>query len=183
MESSVAHRCVALLRGINVGKAKRIAMAELRALIEKLGYQDVKTLLNSGNVVFTIPGSTRGDVTQKLEKAIADKLGVESRVTVVPGTEWQAIIQGNPFNKVADDHSKYLAGLLREPSDLAKLKHLVKEDWGRDAMALGKRVVYLWCANGILESKMLVAVSRLLKDSITTRNWATMVKLQAMLET
>jgi uncharacterized protein (DUF1697 family) len=52
---------VALLRGINVGKAKRVAMADLRALLEELGYADVRTLLNSGNVVFTAPRAAKGD--------------------------------------------------------------------------------------------------------------------------
>src|SRR6185503_15578041 len=69
-----AVRYVALLRGVNVGKAKRIAMADLRALFEELGYQDVKTLLNSGNVVFTRPASSKADPAARLEKAIASEL-------------------------------------------------------------------------------------------------------------
>ena len=77
-------RMVALLRGINVGKAKRIAMAELRAVVEGLGYGDVKTLLNSGNVVFNTPDPDPIKTADQIETAIARVLGVASRVTVDP---------------------------------------------------------------------------------------------------
>jgi len=62
---------VALIRGINVGKAKRVAMADLRALLEKLGYGDVRTLLNSGNIVYTVPAKLRGDSAARIQKACA----------------------------------------------------------------------------------------------------------------
>ena len=67
-------RHVALLRGINVGRAKRVAMAELRALIEGLGYGDVRTLLNSGNVVFSASAATAGNAASRIEEALAKKL-------------------------------------------------------------------------------------------------------------
>jgi uncharacterized protein (DUF1697 family) len=66
---------VALLRGINVGKAKRVGMADLRALVEGLGYRDVRTLLNSGNVVFAVPKSARGEPAARIETAIARSSG------------------------------------------------------------------------------------------------------------
>ncbi|MFT3880552.1 MAG: DUF1697 domain-containing protein [Gemmatales bacterium] len=176
-------RCVALLRGINVGKAKRVAMADLRALFEKLGYSDVKTLLNSGNVVFTSSGSATGNHALQIEKSIASKLGVEARVIVVTADELNQMVQTNPLKKVADNPSRYLVAILNDPDDMIKVKPLLKEDWGTDALAHGKRAVYLWCASGILESKLLVAFSKALKDGMTTRNWATILKLQAMMET
>lgn len=178
----MADRFVALLRGINVGKAKRIAMADLKALVKKLGFQDVATLLNSGNVVFTMPPGVKGDVAQRLEKGIANKLGVVSRVTAISGEELKNIIREDPFKKDAASHSRYLVGVVSNPDDLAKIKHLVKEKWSPEAMALGERAVYLWCASGILESKMLMAISKLLKDGFTSRNWATLLKLQAMVD-
>ncbi|HSB56165.1 MAG TPA: DUF1697 domain-containing protein, partial [Gemmatimonadales bacterium] len=75
----MAERCVALLRGINVGRAKRIAMADLRTVFERLGYGEVRTLLNSGNVVFTAP-RVSASLAPKLREAIREKLKVDSRV-------------------------------------------------------------------------------------------------------
>src|SRR5262245_51187046 len=105
---------IALIRGINVGKAKRVSMAELKALVEKLGHGDVKTLLNSGNVVFT----SRTDpsaAAAKIEKALAQVTGVEARVTVLTGDELSAAVKGNPLLKVADDHSRLLVAVLNDP--------------------------------------------------------------------
>jgi uncharacterized protein (DUF1697 family) len=70
---------VALLRGINVGKAKRIAMGDLRAIVEKLGYGDVRTLLNSGNVVFSVPAKLRGDPGPRIEEAVRKRTGILDR--------------------------------------------------------------------------------------------------------
>ena len=87
---------VALLRGINVGKAKRVAMAQLRALCESLGYGHVQTLLNSGNIVFS---AARADprAAARIEKEIAARLGVESRVLVITAGELDAIMAENPL--------------------------------------------------------------------------------------
>ena len=86
-ETSRSVRYVALLRGVNVVGARRVAMDDLRALFEKLGFSDVRTLLNSGNVVFTVTKRNTGDQADRIERAIADRLGVTTRVTVLLGRE------------------------------------------------------------------------------------------------
>src|SRR5215471_18045832 len=96
-----ASRQVALLRGINVGKAKRIAMGDLRTLVEDLGFRDVRTLLNSGNVVYTSLRLAPAAAAARIESAIAKTLGVPSKVTVVDGAELAEIVAGNPFDSVA----------------------------------------------------------------------------------
>lgn len=80
-------RAVALLRGINVGRAKRIAMADLRALMAELGFDDVRTLLNSGNIVFTDPKGKPAQASGRIERAIADQLGVSTQVLVITADE------------------------------------------------------------------------------------------------
>ena len=80
-------RYVALLRGINVGKAKRVAMADLRAALESLGYTDVATLLNSGNAVFTAPPAAAGRAAADIQAAVLARTGVSSRVTVLDAEE------------------------------------------------------------------------------------------------
>ena len=171
---------IALLRGINVGRAKRIAMADLRALVEGLGYGDVRTLLNSGNIVFTVPGTAKGDVASRIEKAIETQLGVSCRVTVITAAELAAIVEENPLLEIADDPSRLLIAVLNDKSDRTRLEPLLKQDWTPDALALGQRVAYMWCTGGLLESRLADAVGRLLRDAVTTRNWATILKLQAL---
>lgn len=176
----MANRYVALLRGINVGKAKRVAMADLRSLLEKLGYTEVKTLLNSGNVVFTSLKDNSTDAADRIEKGLEQKLGVTARVMVISSSELAVVIKENSLVKVMDDPSRLLVGIVYDAKDLALLKPLQKQDWNDEAMAVGKRAAYIWCANGILMSKLLVVFSKIMKDGITTRNWATMLKLQGM---
>lgn len=173
---------VALLRGINVGRAKRVAMADLRALVEGLGYGNVRTLLNSGNVVFTVPGSAKGDIASRIEKAIATQLGVSSRVTVITAAELAVIVEENPLLDIAHDPSRLLVAVLNDKTDRARLEPLLKEDWAPDALALGQRVAYMWCAGGLLESPLADRVGRVLRDAVTTRNWATILKLQALIK-
>jgi uncharacterized protein (DUF1697 family) len=171
---------VALLRGINVGRAKRVAMADLRALVGRLGYREVKTLLNSGNVVFVVPGSSRGEPGPRIEKAITAELGVRSRVTVLTVRELEAAVAENPLLARARDPSRLLVVVLTDPADRARLVPLTREDWGPEALAIGTRVAYLWCAEGILKSRVAEAVGRVLGDAATARNWATMTRLLAV---
>lgn len=174
-------KAVALLRGINVGKAKRVAMADLRALVEALGYRDVRTLLNSGNVVFGLPAKGGGDPARRIEEALTAKLGVSARVLVVSGKALSAAVEGDPFEGVATDPSRYLVTFVSDPALLAKLEPLAARDWSPDALRLGEGVVYTWSVKGILESEVVKAMNKVLGDGATSRNWATVLKLHSML--
>ena len=172
---------VALLRGINVGKAKRIAMADLRTAMTALGYTDVRTLLNSGNVVFTATGAAKGDHGPRIERAVATKLGVSARVVVLTAREFAAIVKANPLATPARHESRLMAAVLADAKDRTLLAPLAAQRWTPDALALGPRVAYVWCAGGILNSRVYTALSRALKDGVTARNWATMQKIAALL--
>jgi uncharacterized protein (DUF1697 family) len=176
----VTGRKVALFRGINVGRAKRVAMADLRELFADLGYRDVRTLLNSGNVVFTDPGSTGGDAAARIEAAMAPRLGFSARVTVLTAAELATVIGEDPQTGVASDPTRHLVFVLRDPADRARLAPLTAEDWSPEALAVGARAAYLWCPEGILESRAVEALNRALGDGVTSRNWATMIKLAAL---
>ena len=178
----MAGRLVALLRGINVGRAKCVAMADLRALVEGLGYKDVRTLLNSGNVVFTAPRGAPRDAAARIEKALATGLGVSSRVTVVTAAEVATAVAECPLLEVADDPSRLLVAFLRDPADRPKVEPLLKQDWAPEARAVGARVASLWGPAGLLDGRLAEAVGRALGDAVTTRNWATVRKLQALTE-
>ena len=181
-EKSKGSWYVALLRGINVGTAKRISMADLRSLVEGLGYEQVRTLLNSGNVVFTANVASPDAAAAQIEKAIAKKAGFSSRVTVISGADIATIIKENPLLDIADNPSRLLISILTNPTDISKLKPLTKQDWGKESLALGKRAAYQWCPDGILDSELAKSVGRTLGDAVTGRNWATITKLQAMID-
>jgi uncharacterized protein (DUF1697 family) len=176
-------RYVALFRGINVGKAKRIAMADLRTLLGKLGYTDVKTLLNSGNAVFTADSAPNRELARTIRDAVHKKLGVDAHVIVKSAVDIAAVVKGNVLAKVATDPSRLLVAMTEDAKALAAVKALAKQPWGAERIHVGKDAGYLWCANGILESKAAVALLGGLKDLGTTRNWATLRKIQALMET
>lgn len=177
-QSPILH--VALLRGINVGKAKRIAMADLRDLCEGLGYRDVKTLLNSGNLVFSSPRAD-AKAAAKIEKEILRELGVSSRVLVITGAELDEIVTENPFDEGEANPSRFLVTVFGSTVDRAKLRELARQDWGADKVAIGSRAAYVWCARGLLDSEPAAALGKLLGENGTSRNWATMRKLQALM--
>lgn len=179
--ATVLERRAALLRGINVGTAKRIAMADLREIFVDLGYHDVRTLLNSGNVAFS-GASARADAeARRIEEAIARQLCVTTRVTILSAKEVAAAVDGNPLGHVADNPSRLLLWVLEDDKMAARLQPLFTGRWEPDALALGGRVAYFWCANGISKSQLLEAAGRVLRDAGTARNFATMSKLKALM--
>jgi uncharacterized protein (DUF1697 family) len=171
---------VALLRGINVGRAKRVAMADLRSLVESLGYGNARTLLNSGNVVFTAPCGAESEAGSRIEKAMTAQLGVSAKVIVLTAPELDAIVEGNSLLEIANDHSRFLVAVLNDRADRKRLEPLLKEDWTPDALAVGERAAYLWCSEGILTSRLADTLGRALRDAVTTRNWATILKIHAL---
>lgn len=176
----MAGRMVALLRGINVGRAKRVAMADLRALVEELGHREVRTLLNSGNVVFTAKGGRPAEAAAGIEKEMAKRLGVSARVVGLSAAELAAVVAENPLTEIATDPSRLMVAFLFESADRKRLEPLVRQDWAPESLAVGSRAAYVWTPEGILASRLFEAVGRALKDGVTTRNWATVEKLHAL---
>ena len=177
----MASTYVALLRGINVGKAKRVAMADLRAVIESLGYTNARTLLNSGNAVFDSPRALRRNAAEELRLALLKKTGVSSRFTLRSSGDLGAMVKANPLLDAATDHTRLFAAFVTDQADMAKVKPLAKQVWKPEAIAIGPDVVYIWCPNGLLESKATLAVGKALGDGVTVRNWATVLKLAGMI--
>ena len=172
---------VALIRGINVGHARRVSMADLRALVEDLGYGHVRTLLNSGNVLFAAPGTAPSDAAARIEQSLGARLGVSARVTALTTAELAAAVAVNPLLEVADDPSRLMVAVLANPADRMRLERFLAQDWAPEALALGARVVaYLWCPQGVIASRLWEAVGHVLGDAVTTRNWATVTKLHAL---
>ena len=175
-------RFVALFRGINVGKAKRIAMADLRALLIDMGYTDVQTLLNSGNATFHSPSSSAAKHATRIRVAVAQVLGVDALVIVKAAKDIADVVSCNPFAEQLLDPSRVLVALTSDNSALQKLAPLADDEWGNESLHIRPHAAYIWCADGILQSKVAVVLLKALGDIGTTRNWATVEKIHALLQ-
>jgi len=175
-------RFVALLRGINVGTAKRLAMADLRALLEALGHGCVRTLLNSGNAVFDAPAaSAPPKLAARIQAALAERLRLDSFVIVKSAKSVAAMVAENRLAEGCENESRLIVAITQDSADLARLKALAHVDFGREKLQLGTEAAYLWCPDGILQSRAASTLLSELKDRGTTRNWATMTKIAALL--
>ncbi len=171
---------IALLRGINVGKAKRIQMAELRALLTDLGYARVATLLNSGNVVFHAAKGRPIEHAQRIAAAISANLKLEVPVIVKTTQELTTIVSENPLADEASDPSRLLVAFVQDAAALSGLKALGPLVVPPEKFVLGRNAAYFHCPAGILESTAGKALLGKAGKSATTRNWATVLKLQAL---
>jgi uncharacterized protein (DUF1697 family) len=171
---------VALLRGINVGKNKRVAMADLRHVIESLGYTNARTLLNSGNAVFESPRALRKGAAEELRMALEKKTSVSSRFILRSATELAATMKANPLVKQAADPTRLFVLFLADRSVAQKAQPLMQQAWKPEVVASGPDAFYIWCPNGLLESKAMAAFGKALGDGVTVRNWATVEKLGRM---
>ncbi|MBI3148695.1 MAG: DUF1697 domain-containing protein [Betaproteobacteria bacterium] len=171
---------VILLRGVNVGKAKRLPMAEFRALLLQLGCDQATTLLNSGNAVVLAPRLSPQRLATKLAAAIIERFGFTVPVVVKSAEAFARIIAANELASGAGDHSRLLAAVAQDDQGLRSLHALADLVAPPERLLLGEHAVYLDCAGAILESKAGAALLGKFGHAVTTRNWATMQKLQAL---
>ena len=167
---------VGLLQGINIGKHKRIAMSDLKTIVENLGHSDVKTHLNSGNVVFTAEGSN-DDLARVIEGAITSQLGIDVPVVVPSGDEMRRIVENNPFPNAAVDHTTLHVTFLSSVLDPATVASLAEREKGDDDYRVAGTNVYLHYPN-----KITGAVFTLhgLNVVATSRKWRTVTRLAEM---
>ena len=171
---------VVLLRGVNVGKANRVPMAEFRGLLSGLGYTGVETLLNSGNAVFRASAGTPARHAATIATALSSQLGVDVPVIVKSAKELAAVVAENPIAMGAEDHSRFLVVFVQDDGALAGLAALQALVMPPERFAVGTHAAYLLCASGILESKAGAALLGKAGRSATSRNWATTLKLHAL---
>jgi uncharacterized protein (DUF1697 family) len=170
-------RQIALLRGINLGPSKRVSMPELRELLDGLGYADVRTLLQSGNVVLT-SAKRPATLERELAKAIAGELGVESQVIVRSRDELAAVVALNPLGDVADDPKRHTVHFLAGDPDPDGVREIEAADLGPERFAAHGRELYTWHPEGIQRSPLVRLITeRRLGVAATARNWNTVTKL------
>jgi uncharacterized protein (DUF1697 family) len=172
---------VALLRGVNVGKANRVPMAELRALLSGLGYADVATLLNSGNAVFRATDGAPARHAADISAALAARLKVDVPVIVMSARDLAAVIAECPFEVEPSGHARLLVAFVQAPGALRALASIEELVVPPERFAIGPNAAYLLCAGGIAGSRAANVLLGRAGRIATTRNMATVLKLQALL--
>jgi uncharacterized protein (DUF1697 family) len=162
----------ALLRGVNVGGKNKVAMADLRTLVESLGHTEVSTFIQSGNVVFA---SSQAVTPKSLETAIEKQFGITITVVLRTSSELERAVKSNPFAKV--DSSKVHIGFMASKPSAAALKKLDADPFQPEEFAVRDRDLYLHLPNGMGRAKLPLYLDRQLKIPTTVRNWNTVTKL------
>ena len=162
---------------MNLVRHSRVSMPALRDLLTELGYEDVRTYLQSGNVVLTSPKAP-ARLAKELEQAIADELGVTPRVVVRTRTELAAVVRRDPFGSVATDPKRYQVTFLSAKPRAAVVRELSSADFAPERVEISGREIYAWHPNGLQRSKLARALTdERLGVVATARNWNTVTKL------
>lgn len=165
------HTYVALLRGINVGGKNKIPMPELAGLFSSLGHQEVRTYLQSGNVVFRSTSQDLLALAGRIEEEISERFGVAVRVLARTDEELAAVAAHNPFAAAAEHPARFHVVFLADPATPASIAAL---DPGRsppDEFVIDGREIYVHYPNGAGRSKLTIDYfERILGTSATARN-------------
>lgn len=174
-------RQIALLRGINVGGHKKVPMARLRELVEALGYRDVRTYVQSGNVVFTAPHGPVPALERRLEQELGATFGFDVSVVVRSRDELAEVVRANPLRDVATEPSRHIVLFFAEDVDRERVAGLDVADFAPETFHLGRREVYIWAPDGLRDSRLAKALSEKRLGGVATgRNWRTVEKLLAL---
>jgi uncharacterized protein (DUF1697 family) len=186
---------LALLRGINLGSHKRVAMPELRAVVSALGHRDVSTYIASGNVLFSPAspaGTDRAARPAELERVIAAELGVQAGVIVLSRDDLAQVIAASPYTAEPNPKAVHVIFLPGEPEPghaghLAATQQKAEAKGSRDEVALAGSAVYLHTPDGYGRSELAKLLSQSrgplsVRASGTARNWSTVTKLLELLD-
>jgi uncharacterized protein (DUF1697 family) len=169
---------IAILRGINVSGHKLIKMDALKASFEHLGFADVHTYIQSGNVIFKSAEGNSNLLAAKIKTMLADEYGFDVPVQVKTAAEMEGVLNNNPFikNVIQDLNALHVTFLAEKPlpEHIAKLN----KDFGADVYIITDKIIYLYCPNGYGKTKLTnTFFESKLKVSATTRNWKTISTL------
>jgi uncharacterized protein (DUF1697 family) len=169
------------LRAVNLGSHNKVAMPVLRELAEGIGYSDVATYLQSGNLVVTAGTRKPAEVEAAVHDALHRTLGLDIDVLARTGKELTGIVEGNPFGDIADDHRQVHVMLLhREPTAAAR-KALDPGEFDPERFEVGSRCLYFYYPGGYGRSRMATAPwAKRLGVPGTDRNWRTMVAMHEL---
>ena len=172
---------IALFRGINVGGNNILPMKRLAGLLKRLGCEDVRTYIQSGNVVFNIDDPSKANLAKRLSDAVLEAHGFAPKVLMLTASEFSTAISNNPFSTEDGKllHFFFLSETPKSP-DLEKLETLKLPS---EVHELKHNVFYLYAPEGVSRSKLFAKVEKCLGVPATARNWHTVKKLSSMVST
>lgn len=173
---------IALLRGINVGGRNSLPMTQLVLLLEDLGCQNVRTYIQSGNVVFRTKAKSISRLSGEIRSAIKKHHGFEPHVLLLESSDVKKAISRNPFpDAESEPNTLHLGFLFSAPKspDLKTLETLRKKS---ERFALKNTVFYLHAPDGVGRSKLAASAEKLVGVSMTDRNWRTVCKINDLIE-
>jgi uncharacterized protein (DUF1697 family) len=168
---------IALYRGINVVGKNSVKMESLRAMHERIGHKEVRTYIQSGNVVFSASGTAEA-ITRKAAASFAKEFGFAPKVLVVDAKRWGAFVKGNPYAKFAAKNPTTVhAGICVGEPDAKGLKALLQKVGGTESFTVRNGIVYLHTPDGYGTSKFAAGMEKACGVPMTVRNWRTMEAL------
>ncbi|MGA8664278.1 MAG: DUF1697 domain-containing protein [Thermoplasmata archaeon] len=170
---------IALLRAINVGGRNRVPMSALAQLARDLGFQDVVTWLQSGNLVFRSPAVSRGQLETTLETELNRRLAVSTSFVLRTAAEWRDVIEENPFPQQArDDPARLHAWILKGTPNAAAARSLEKAIRGPESIRVAGNCAYVYYPEGAGHSRVTAPLlDRHFGTPGTGRNWNTVLRL------
>ncbi len=172
---------LALLRGVNVGGNKLVAMADLRHFLEALGFVSPRSLLQSGNLIFESGARPVAGLERLLDAEAEKRLGLKTTFFVRTAKEWSAIIAGNPFpDEARRDPGHLLVLCLRAAPPAGAAKALAAAITGREVVRSDGRQAYIVYPDGVGRSRLTTALLDKTLGRGTARNWNTVLKLGAL---
>ena len=169
-------RQIALLRGINLASRNRVPMPALRAALEEAGYEDVATLVQSGNILLT---STKQPKTleREITALVKAEFGVDAATVVRTRDELAGVIERNPIADGPSTPKLFQVTFFSDEPDAARVAQLTEQDFGNEQLVVIGREAYAWHPDGIQKSKLARELGKTLRGDGTARNWNTVTKL------
>ena len=174
---------VALLRAINLGAVNKIPMPALRTMFEDLGHENVRTYVQSGNVVFEAPRTGLKKLVRQLEEGVTATFGHDISVIIRNGSDLERIATRNPFASEGGSPSSMHVVFLAERAPARGVKVLDPDKWLPDKFEVSGSEIYLLLPNGMGRSKMSIShFEKVLGVRGTARNWNTVTKLRELVQ-
>lgn len=173
-------RTILLLRGINLGSTRRVSMPDLRDALSAAGFEDVRTYVQSGNVVLSSEAPP-DRVQKESQRALCDACGFDVDVVVRTRDELAEVVARDPLGKVANNPKRYQVVFCSEEPDPEVVGRLEAKRVDRERMVAIGREIYAWHPDGVARSKLWMALAgKGLGVTATARNWTTVTTLLEM---
>lgn len=175
---------ISILRGINVSGQKMIKMEALRKMLADLGFKNVQTYIQSGNIIFQEKKTKLETLEKKIAKGIKDEFGFDVPVLVLEVEEVKEVLKNNPFvNKRKEDVTKLHVTFLSQEPEKTHHEKIKDGTYASDEFILDGKTIYVFCPNGYGNTKLSNNFfENKLKVTATTRNWKTVNELVTLAE-